>query len=130
MDGWYDNEGTSVTESMELYGRKSYWWALSSGSRGFMYGQEPLCRWNANALSSGLAGPSPGSQYMQPGAIKTILDTFASFPGWHLLVPDTSSALVTAGRGTRSTDDYCRGDGTVQRQVPRREHLRHRQQVL
>ena len=105
MDGWYDNEsgegGTS--EAPELFMRKLVWWALSSGSRGYQYGNADLWYWPADAISSGLAGSSPGSLYMQPGALKTILDTFASFTGWHQLVPDTSSALVTAGRGTHVT---------------------------
>jgi hypothetical protein len=104
MDGWYDNEATALTESEELFGRKSYWWALSSGSRGYMYGAQDVWNFAANALTR---ASSPGAGYMQPSAIKTILDTFAGIPGWHLLVPDTSSALVTAGRGTRSADLFA-----------------------
>jgi hypothetical protein len=112
MDGAYDNQfgGGTLTESVELFWRKWIWWSLSSGSRGAMYGNGDLFGWPVNALSSGLAGASPGSQYMQPSALNTAWNTFASFPGWHLLVPDTSSALVTAGRGTRSSE-YGAGAG-------------------
>jgi hypothetical protein len=106
MDGWYDNQwgGQTRTESVELYGRKWIWWVLSSGSRGAMYGNGDLFGWPTAALTSGLVSATPGAQYMTTAALKTAWDTFASFPGWNLLVPDTSSALVTAGRGTRSTE--------------------------
>jgi hypothetical protein len=104
MDGWYDNQGAALSESIELFGRKSFWWALSSGSRGYMYGNGNLFAWPSGTLASGICSSSPGSGYMQPGAMNTIWTTFASFPGWHLLVPDTSSALVTAGRGTRASE--------------------------
>ena len=115
MDGWYDNQynGGTLTESVELFGRKWIWWSLSSGSRGAMYGQNELYQWPVNALSSGLAGPSPGSQYVQPAALNRAWNTFASLPGWHLLVPDTGSALVTAGRGTRSNGAFGTGAGTA-----------------
>ena len=115
MDGWYDNQynGGTLTESVELFARKWIWWTLSSGSRGAMYGQNELYQWSANALSSGLAGPTPGSQYMQPAALNGAWNIFASFTGWHQLVPDTSSALVTAGRGTRSNGAFGTGAGTA-----------------
>jgi hypothetical protein len=116
MDGWYDNQynGATLTESVELFGRKWLWWALSSGSRGAMYGQNELYQWPVNALSSGLAGPNPGSQYVKPSALNTAWSTFGSLTGWHLLVPDTSSVLVTAGRGTRSSDGaFGTGAGTA-----------------
>lgn len=107
MDGWYDNQwgpGHTPTESVELFGRKWLWWVLSSGSRGAMYGNGDLFGWPSGALSSGLVSSSPGSSYVQPAALKAAWDTFASLPGWHELVPDTSSALVTAGRSTRSSE--------------------------
>ena len=111
MDGWYDNEPGGLSESTELFMRKLVWWALSSGSRGYQYGNGDLWYWPSNAISSGLVSSSPGSSYMQPGALKTILDTFGSIPGWHQLVPDTSSALVTAGRGTHATTFSPGGGG-------------------
>ena len=115
MDGWYDNQynGGTLTESVELFARKWIWWTLSAGSRGAMYGQNELYQWPVNALSSGLASASPGSQYMQPAALNLAWNTLASFTGWHLLVPDTTSALVTAGRGTRSNGAFGTGAGTA-----------------
>lgn len=110
MDGWYDNQG-SPSESTELFMRKLAWWALSSGSRGYQYGNNDLWYWPADAVSSGLVSDSPGSSYQQPGALKTILDTFAGFAGWHQLVPDTASALVTAGRGTHASTFAPGGGG-------------------
>jgi len=105
MDGWYDNQwgANTPTESVELFGRKWIWWSLSSGSRGAMYGNGDLYTWPVNALSSGLVSATPGSSYVKPAALNTAWSSFASLAGWHQLVPDTSSALVTAGRGTRVT---------------------------
>ena len=112
MDGWYDNDSGEggTTEPPELFMRKLVWWALSSGSRGYQYGNADLWYWPADALASGLVSASPGDLYMQPAALNTILDTFAGLAGWHQLVPDTSSALVTAGRGTHATV-FSRGGG-------------------
>lgn len=114
MDGWYDNEGSATTEAVGLFGRKSLWWSLSSGSRGYMYGNNDVFQWPANVIANGTVSSTPGSQYMQPLAIKAILDAFGSFNGWHLLIPDTASALVTAGRGTRSTEFAAATDSTHQ----------------
>ena len=112
MDGLYDNEPSGVIgETEELFWRKLLWWALSSGSRGYQYGNNDLWYWPANAISSGLVSASPGSSYMQPAALNTIMTTFASLRGWHQLVPDTSSGLVTAGRGTHVTH-FAPGGGT------------------
>jgi hypothetical protein len=105
MDGWYDNQwgGHTPTESIELFGRKWLWWVLSSGSRGAMYGNGDLFEWPTGTVASGILSSAPGSQYIQPGALNTIWNTFASFTGWHQLIPDTGNVLVTAGRGTRVT---------------------------
>jgi hypothetical protein len=113
MDGWYDNQwgGQTSTESVELYGRKWIWWALSSGSRGALYGNGDLFDWPTGTLASGIVGATPGSLYVQPAALNTAWTALASLPGWHQLVPDTSSALVTAGRGTRVTS-FGAGSGS------------------
>jgi hypothetical protein len=112
MDGWYDNQwqGATPSESIELFGRKWVWWSLSSGSRGTMYGNGDLYSWPSGALASGLPGASPGAQYIQPAALNAAWNAFASLQGWNRLVPDTASALVTAGRGTRATE-YAVGVG-------------------
>jgi len=104
MDGWYDAEGTALTEATALFGRKNIWWSLSSGSRGYMYGNNDIYTWPANIIANGTTSNTPGAQYVQPLAMKAMFDTFAGFRSWHQLIPDTASALVTAGRGTKATD--------------------------
>ncbi len=103
MDGVYDNQyGTAtLTESEALYWRKWIWWVLSAGSRGAMYGAYPQFTWPTGALAGSLFGASPGSSYVAPSVLNDAWNIFASLAGWHKLISDTSSALVTAGRGTR-----------------------------
>jgi len=72
------------------------WWALSSGARGFgCLGN--TWNWPSNSESL-LTGVVFIDTYMQ-----TIRALFESFTNWHNLVPDTASAFITAGRGTRWT---------------------------
>ena len=113
MDGQYDNQwgGVTPTESIELYWRKWAWWALSSGSRGFMYGNGDLFSWPSGAIAGTLLTANPGASYVKPAALATAWSSFGQMDGWHLLVPDTGSALVTAGRGTRS-GELSAGGGT------------------
>ena len=97
MDGYYQNQALpTLTEGARLYLRKATWWALSSGSRGFNMGRQDTFPWPVNIVSSGLLA----SNTFDNSDLKTIWNIFSSLQGWHQLVPDTSSALVTAGRGT------------------------------
>jgi hypothetical protein len=78
--------------------RKQMWWALSSGARGFgCLGTT----WNwPSGSETDLASPPGTFVTPQMGTIRTL---FESFTGWQNLVPDTASAFITAGRGTRWT---------------------------
>ena len=67
------------------------WWALSSGSRGYIYGSEATWQWGSGALAAVTSGNFPGTD--QP----VIWDTFEALTGWHLLRPDTNNSLLTAG---------------------------------
>jgi hypothetical protein len=96
MDGYYDGQG-AITESDELFMRKWAWWSLSSGARGTLYGDNVLHKWPTNALSLLTSNPFSAT------SLPAIWNAFSGLQGWNRLVPDTSSALVTAGRGTRDT---------------------------
>ena len=86
LDGWWDN-GTD-------FGRNQFWWSVSSGSRGRYYGNAGSISYTQAGFISALAGDTDGiSQGIYWGI-------FAGLGNWHKLVPDTGSALVTAGRGT------------------------------
>ena len=78
-------------------------WALTSGARGNIYGDELTWSWSSGALANMTANTFTTSD--QP----RIWDLFASLRNWHKLVPDTDSSLFTAGRGTQG--DYVTGSG-------------------
>jgi hypothetical protein len=86
LDGWWDN-GTD-------FDRNQFWWSVSSGSRGRYYGNAGSISYTQAGFISDLSTDTNG---INQGVYWGI---FASLPGWHKLVPDTGSALVTAGRGT------------------------------
>lgn len=102
-DGYfYQNQGTTAEE---LLVRSLFWWALSSGSRGFIFGSEGIWQWPTGAAAATTAETFFATT---AGAIRA---AFEALPGWHLLIPDTSSLLVTAGRGTRATSLSSGGGG-------------------
>lgn len=82
--------------------RNMVWWALSSGSPGWDLGDERTWQWGSGSPSA-----LTGTWYTQAAAIRT---AFTALPNWHLLVPDTDSVLVTAGRGTHD-NTYPAGTG-------------------
>ncbi len=87
------------------YLRSQAAWALTSGSPGDFYGSEDV--WDQAPTSRALN--STGAK--QVSAIRRV---FGGLPRWHRLVPDFSSTFITAGRGTRDTDDaYFRGNTYV-----------------
>lgn len=76
--------------------RRSAAWALTSGSPGEFTGQEGVWNFNSDYLTR--LDTTATSQ------LKAIRDTFEGL-AWWTLVPDQSSQLVTAGRGTQITTD-------------------------
>ncbi len=80
--------------------RASYWQSLCCGNYAFAYG---------NDTSHHLWGIYDPGWVNDPGRANfTAMRTWIMSSGvaWHRLVPDQSSALVTAGRGTLGTDAY------------------------
>jgi hypothetical protein len=98
-DGIYDTDGAPGLH------RNLLWWYLSSGARGVIYGREAIWPWPATALAALTTNPVDNTLF---GAV---MNTFSGLNGWHLLVPDTSSALVTAGRGTHAAEFTSGGSG-------------------
>ena len=82
-DGNYD----TGTEEYQI--RTLVWWALSSGSRGYVFGDNNIIGWTSTSYAD-LTADSFGST-----VLGVIWDAFGSLTGWHKLVPDTGSALVT-----------------------------------
>ncbi len=100
MDGFYDQNNAGSRKLL----RDQFWWCLSSGGRGGMYGSEALWQWN-----SGAAAALPTQTFLA-NDLAGIWDGFAGLTGWHQLVPDTNNSFLTAGRGTHAAS-YTSGGG-------------------
>lgn len=94
-EGAYENSGAPHNGTDSALRRQACW-ALTSGSPGEMTGQEGV--WNFQSGWASLLDTTAADQ------MKAIRDTFEAIDWW-TLVPDDSSQLVTAGRGTRITTD-------------------------
>jgi len=85
--------------------RNQAWWSLSSGARGYIYTRNAIATWDYAALSNMATNTFDNSD------LGSIWNAFTGLPGWHQLIPDTTSALVTAGRGTHSASLVSGGGG-------------------
>lgn len=99
VDGYYDQDSGP---SNNLLYRQMLGWALTSGSRGSVYGSEAVWSWDSGALR---AVRHPGRAARQMVAA---WNAVSRLPKWYRLVPDFGSGrLLTGGRGTKITsDDY------------------------
>lgn len=85
--------------------RQDAWHAVSSGARGWVNGSEGIWQYQSSAL----ADSALEWWYVHnAGAIRLFIE---GLKDWQLLVPDTSSALVTAGRGTHASTLTSGGGG-------------------
>jgi Protein of unknown function (DUF4038) len=97
-----DNSTPDYTE------RRNTWWALASGARGLNNTSGPsgfqaageVWAWQSGAVAA--LTSDPNGPWIT-GHIGNVISYFTSLRNWYKLVPDTSSVLVTAGRGTRGT---------------------------
>jgi hypothetical protein len=96
-DGYFYQGGTSYSATFDRAFRQESWWALSSGARGKIHGDEGIWQWPSTAQAHA------ASAWWWANNSANIVAAFTALAGWHLLIPDTGSALVTAGRGTRKT---------------------------
>lgn len=114
-DGYFYQGGSSYAGGSGAFAydrafRQAAWWALASGARGKIHGSESIWQWQSTAL----AASSSDWWYVNNAlAIRTAVE---SLTGWHLLIPDTASALVTGGRGTRASA-FASGGGGGQYEV-------------
>lgn len=106
-DGYFYQGGSSYSTSpaYDRAVRQDAWHALSSGARGIVTGDEATWQWQSTAQASA------ANNWWQKNSAGKIRAAIEALPGWHLLVPDTSSALVTAGRGTHATGLSSGGGG-------------------
>lgn len=104
-DGFYLASGTSGTTDTRLE-RQLIWWAFSSGACGISTGDNDTWTWPSTAAAV------VTSKSFYSSVMPAVTTAFKNLPGWHLLQPDTSSQLVTAGRGTHASPITSGGSGT------------------
>jgi Protein of unknown function (DUF4038) len=105
-DGYfYASSSNTYTATLDRAARQEVWWVLASGARFYNFGSEGIWQW-----TSGAAAQVTGEYFYttQAGIIRAAVE---GLPGWHKLIPDTASQLVTAGRGTRATSLANGGGG-------------------
>ena len=105
-DGFYLASGTSGGQTDTRLERQMVWWALSSGAAGVSTGDNDIWTW-ASTSPAAVTGKS-----FYTSVMPAIVSSFSGLTGWHLLAPDASSQLVTAGRGTHASAIQSGGAGT------------------
>lgn len=106
-DGCYLASGVGSGQTDVRLERQMIWWALSSGACGFSTGDNDIWVWG-----SGSAAQITGKSFYT-GVVPAIAAAFRGLTGWQLLAPDTTSVLVTAGRGTHASPISSGGAGTA-----------------
>jgi hypothetical protein len=99
----YENENATGCDTFSAFrDRKSAWWALTSGASGFIYGNSYIwpfsTRWNT-------ARNIDTADVIQLGHLYNFLVALK----WSILVADTASTLVTAGRNVYGTPPVSSG---------------------
>jgi Protein of unknown function (DUF4038) len=109
-DGYFYQGGSSYAGGSGAFAydravRQDAWHALSSGARGIVTGDEAVWQWASTAQAS------VTNNWWQKNSAGAIRAAVEALPNWHLLVPDTSSALITSGRGTHASSLSSGGGG-------------------
>ena len=94
-DGYFVYAGVSIPPEQLM--TQMTWWAMASGARGVTSTSNDCWSWGADALANS------ETENWYAVIAPAIVAAFTGLPGWHRLMPDTSSQLVTSGRGTSST---------------------------
>jgi hypothetical protein len=104
-DGTFLNTGglSGLTDKQLL--RRQVWWAISSGAKGVQVGDNNVWTWSATALTE------TQTNTFYTAVVPAIATYVRSLPNWHKLIADTSSQLVTAGRGTHASPLVSGGSG-------------------
>jgi Protein of unknown function (DUF4038)/Putative collagen-binding domain of a collagenase len=109
-DGYFYQGGTTYGATFDRAMRQDAWHAISSGARGAIQGSESIWQWPSTALASS------GTDWYYVNNAGKIRALMESLPNWQNLIPDTSSLLVTSGRGTHAST-YSSGGGGGQYEI-------------
>jgi hypothetical protein len=105
-DGHYVASSTEAGQTDVRLERQMIWWSLSSGACGFSTGDNEIWGW-ASTSAATVTGKAIYTAW-----VPAIVAAFGGLPEWWKLTPDTSSVLVTAGRGTHAAALVSGGSAT------------------
>lgn len=104
-DGYFYQGGNAYFATYDRSFRQAAWWSLTSGARGKVNGSESIWQYNSTALANSATDWFYAHNSLN---IRTVVE---SLPNWYMLLPDTASAFVTGGRGTRASPFTSGGGG-------------------
>lgn len=109
-DGYFYQGGSGYSGGTGAFAydrafRQAAWWSLASGARGKIHGSESIWQYASTSLAAS------ATDWWYANNALTIRTLVESLPNWWKLIPDTASALVTAGRGTRASPFASGGSG-------------------
>ena len=107
-DGYFytGSSGSGYYAPQDRAMRQEWWWTLASGSRGVLGEAENVYPWSADTCPGAVTG-----DWFFANNAPNIVTAVENLTGWQYLLPDLSSALVTAGRGTRVSGFNSGGGG-------------------
>lgn len=105
-DGAY--YGDTDNSTPDYTSRRFVWWSLAAGARGVNITSENVWQWTSGAPAAVTSDPTGTWMTAQ---VKNVVTYFTSLPNWWKLAPDTTSTLVTSGRGTPATPEPPPGTG-------------------
>ena len=88
-------ENAYLGSATETILRAQEWWNLTSGGQGTLNASDAVMLWDTGSLAALTA------ETFMDTVRPAIWDYLTSLGGWQDLIPDLSSALVTAGRGSQ-----------------------------
>jgi hypothetical protein len=101
----YEGEGDPIADAFEI--RRNMWWSVLAGGCGHIFGNNP--RWGFDLASPIFPyGGSYTGTYNSQGTldIQRMGNFFRSLD-WHLLVPDTTNTVMTAGHQSGTSEALC-----------------------
>lgn len=107
-DGYRLSGSSTYSSTQDRAWRQEIWWCLTAGARGILTYSTNNYNWDSAS--------SPGSvttDWSFVNALPNIVAAYSSWTGWWQLLPDLSSAFVTAGRGTRVAGEVSGGSGAI-----------------
>lgn len=103
---WYGDNSTSQNVA-DYTARRVTWWALASGVRGTNVTCGPTTGGDVWQWQSGAVGDltsDPNGTWIT-GHIGSVVSYFSGLTDWQKLIPDTGNVFITAGRGTKTSND-------------------------